>query len=215
MPRAATSPAVRAQRLRSVTLPKAKRIKDRRLSANEMADLLEVHVNSFRKWRRGIPGFAESGCFIEGDRGIGYEFDPVATVQFLIKHYDAEAKALTEKVRRLGKALGADDELGGLPEEMTPGELKTLLDVSMRFQDLRERQGSQVPVNTVRSVLVEMTSRMREAGLRAVQEADPNGRWSAEMRTIAEDLTRTILLEQKRAADHCLEELRGRTAGAS
>jgi hypothetical protein len=211
MARPATSPAARLRKL-NAALPKAKALRrGSKLTAQPMADLLGVRWVTLREWCDDITGFEDSGAFVRGGNGIEWEFKPVATVRFLIGHFDKTAKRGAQRAKRMRQVI-AGDGLEAVPDDYSLPEIKQLLDASGRFQELRERQARQVDVEHVTKPLRQVFERMRNAGLRAVQESDPNGRWPPETRAIVESVARKILADQDRAARDCLGTIGGRTA---
>lgn len=212
MARPAASPAARLRKLEAA-LPKAQEAGKggQKLTAKPMSELLGVKWETLRGWCDEIAGFEESGAFVRGGNGIEYQFLPVRTTRFLIKHFAAIAEKQAEKARHLKRVVGGDD-LVDMPDDMSMAELKQLLQTSMQFQDLRERQGKQVDANKVLGILQRVFPEMQASGMRAVQESDPNGRWSPEVRSIVEDVVRKVLLSQQRAAENCLKEFNGSAA---
>lgn len=211
MPAAPASPAARLRRLEAA-LPKAKKLKrGSTLTAKPMAELIGVTWPVLRGWCDDVPGFEESGVFVRGGNGIEWDFKPVASIRFLMKHFEAEKQARVEAARRIRRAVGGG-ALEAVPDEYSLDDMAKMVRLSHQVQDHKIRQGELVAAEGVRNPLQRVFSRMQAAGLRAAQEADPNGRWSAETRQAVEDVSRSILLAQERAAQDCLKELNGGAA---
>ena len=206
MARNAASPAARLRSL-AAALDRAKALRPRNqtLSFEPMMQLLDVSRGTLKIWCNEIE--AITGTFERGGNGVEWEFKPLAFTKALIKHFEAVQRDQAEKAARLRKTVGGS--LGSAPAEYSLADLKQLIDVSTRMQDLSERQRRHVEVEKVQAPLRRMFEEMRAAAPRAVQESDPNGRWAPETRAIVEEVTRRILLKQERAAKDYLGAIGG------
>lgn len=206
MARPAASPATRL-RILEKSLEKAKKLpRGSSLTAKPMSELLAVSWSTLNQWCEEIPGFATSGTFDRGARGIEWNFRPVPCIRFLIKHFEAETKRLAAHASRQRKVVGAPaaDEAA---IDLSIDELGKLLRLSLDFQDAKLRTGELVKVSIVGAALRKCFSGMQQAGVQTLQELDPGGAWSVEQREIAENVARTMLLKQRRSADTCLTEI--------
>lgn len=181
------------------------------LTSRPMSDLIGVNWVTLRKWTREVAGFAQCGAFEAGERGREYTFEPRATILFLLRHFEAEREAGARKSRRLAEIIGGDGAAQAA-ETLTMPELKQSLDVSITIRERQIIDRQLVKVDPLRTTLSQVFSEMQQAGARAIQEADPSGRWSPEEREIAENVARTMLLKQKRSAEDALGRLNGGVA---
>lgn len=207
MARPAAGPAAR---LRQLELAKARAAKLKRgemLSAQPMADLLNVRWPVLRDWCDDIPGFAEAECFVRGGNGIEWEFHPAKAIRFLISHFKREVERSASKARRLRK-MAVGSAMDDAPDDMTIDEMAKMLKLATAIQEQRERQGDLVDGAKAAAAFSEFTSRIQQAVLRAGQEQDPNGRWSPEVRDSFENAMRSVLLQMERAGRDCLQAFR-------
>lgn len=201
----ATSPSARLEKLR-VSLAKAKKLKrNQTITAEPMATLLGISQVTLRSWADKLDGFEASGCFERGGRGIEWTFKPVATVEWLIKHFEAERSRSVKQAHKVRSIVGAADN-DEIPNDISLGELKTLLDLTVRAQDARMKAGELVRASQVKEILRRVFSAIQQAGLRTALELDPTGQWPPETREIVENAIRTVLLKQVQAAEACLNE---------
>lgn len=211
MAREATSPSARLEKLR-VSLAKAKKFKrGQTITAEPMATLLGISQVTLRSWADKFDGFEASGCFERGGRGIEWTFKPVATVEWLIKHFEAERARSAKQTQRVRGIVGATDN-EEIPTDLSLAELKTLLDLTVRAQDARIKSGELVRASTIKEILRRVFSAIQQAGLRTALELDPTGQWPPETREIVENAIRTVLLKQVQAAEVCLNEFGGSPA---
>lgn len=181
------------------------------LTASPMAELIGVSWPTLRKWCNDIPGFAESGAFVGGSNGIEYAFSPRKSLDYLVKHFEAERAAALEKTRKVRRIVGGDS-IDGIPEDFDLDQISKMVRVAGQIRDERERQGQLVDAALVRQTLREMFSRMQQAGLRAAVEHDPSGQWPAHMREAFEDAINSVLLSIEAAGRDCLSTIRGGSA---
>lgn len=173
-----------------------------------MAELLGVRWVTLRGWVDDMPSLEEKGAVVRGGNGIKWQFKPVKTIDLLLAHFEREQNASAAKAKRVRQiALGPGADL--VDEGLSLDDMAKVLKLSMQFQEQRERQRELVDAKQVQTSLQVLFAQMQQAGMRATQEADPNGRWSPEIRSIVEDVARSILLNQERAARKCLATLAG------
>lgn len=202
----AKSPAARARWLEQYALPKAQELKGRRLTSKPMADLLSVSWNTLRGWTRSVPDFEASGAFEGGAEGIAYAFKPVATVRFLIKHFQAEADKRAAKAKQISDTIGAQT-LGGAPSDMTLDEIKKAVEVRSSMIRQEQIEGRLVDKSVVENAVSKMFDKMTQVGLSAAREQDPTGQWSVEMAERFESAIETIIIAMQAAGQECLNEL--------
>lgn len=208
MPATATSPDARLRKLRSA-LERAKNVDRREVrSAKPMADLIGVSWPVLRGWCDDIPGFEDSGAFARGGNGIEWEFSPLATVMFLVRHFENVIAHQIDRARKEREEAGLK-ESDGIPAHFDPARAAKTVDLRTKVDDAMVRQGRLTDAAKARSILNRLFSDMKSAGYRALHEADPNGRWSPETRVTVETVTREIIRQQERAAQIAVKELNG------
>lgn len=208
MARPETSPAARIRELEK-SLVKAKALpRKTTLTAKPMADLLGISHPTLVKWADEIPGFATSGTFDRGDRGIEWAFRPSAAIRFLIKHFTAERDKRTLRAQRVRK-IAAGNDLDEAPAEMSLDELTKLIRLNTELQATKERSGQLIDAAKASATFIKAFTAMQQAVIRSAQEQDPASQWPPELREKFEDATRNILLRMEQAGQVCLSELRG------
>jgi hypothetical protein len=211
MAKAGNSLAARLRNLESA-LERAKKVKRGAvMSAEPMRELLRVSWPTLRQWCRDIPGFAESGAFVGGGNGVDYEFKPVATVKFLLKHFRAEQDARLAKAREVRRLVGAE-QLAGLPDDIDIDELRKVVQLQGQLIEARVKAGELVDAEKVRNALAGLFTKMQQAGVKAASEQDPTGQWPPEIRESFDDAVSNVLVTMGRAGEEALRSLRGRTA---
>lgn len=211
MARPATSPAARLREL-AKALAKAQTMKrGETLTAFPMAELLGVSWVTLQNWCSEIEGFEASKAFERGARGIEWTFRPVATVRFLIKHFEGLRAASAKRAERHRK-IAAGNDLDGAPSEMGLDELTKLIRLNTELQAIKERSGKLVDADKAATAILTYHTAMQQAVMRAAQEQDPSGTLPPELREKFENATRTILLRMEQAGQACLSELRGAAA---
>lgn len=198
-------------RLRSLdkALAKAKKLNGRKISFEPMLEVLGVSRPVLRDWCNEIPGFADSGAFVKGDKGIAWEFKPVATVRFLIKHFQAERNKRQNAAAKVRRAIGGS-ELEGAPADMDLAEIKRALEVRSELVRQRREEGRLVDREVAERAFNEAFSAMQQAGVQAGREQDPTGRWPVEYREAWENAMDGIMLRMEQAAASALNVIRGR-----
>jgi len=211
MARNPTNPSARIAQLERA-LAKAKKLKRGTvLSAKPMAELIGISWPVLRDWTRDVPGFAESNAFTGGGNGINYAFRPAPTIRFLIKHFEAERKAATERAAKVRKVL-TSREVDELPADMSLDEIAKLVRVARELREERQRQGQLVDASIVSNAVERMMTRMQQAGLAAAREQDPTGQFEPEIAEKFENAINSVIVQMGQAGRDCLSALRGGAA---
>ncbi|QZP06809.1 hypothetical protein [Caenibius sp. WL] len=208
------SPTSARARLRSLEKAKERAAALKRgetMTAQPMAKFLGVSWPVLRGWCDEVEGFEQSGAFERGANGIEYTFRPRKTVDHLLKHFKTLADTAAARSRRT-KRIIAGAALDAVPDDYSIDEMNKMFALSMRVQESRERQGQLVEAGSLLEMLRRVFSEMQQAALRAVQEHDPTGQWPVEVRENVENVSRSILLAQERAAQRCLRNMNGGAA---
>jgi hypothetical protein len=206
-----TNPAARLRKLEAA-LAKAKKIaRGKRVSFEPMMELLGVSRPVLRDWCNEIAGFEESGAFVRGGNGIEWEFKPVATVRFLIQHFEAEQQRQIERARKLRRAIG-DDALADIPDDMTVDEIIKAVRAAREVREEQESQGALIKASAVRTLFERTFNRMLQAGIQAGREQDPTGQWPPEYAEKWQNAIDNLILKQSAAGEDCLRQMRGGTA---
>lgn len=207
MPMTASSPAARAAWLEKHALPKARKVKDSTLTSVQMCEIVGVVWTTLRKWTRDIAGFEASGAFVRGDRGMEYEFKPLATVNFLIAHFKAEAEQRAAAAKQVREAIGGN-ALADVPTDMSLDDIRKAIQVRAEMIRQEEREGRLVEREIVEKAIDAMISQMTEAGVRATREQDPTGQFPPEIAEKFENAVESIMVSIQSAGARCLNELR-------
>lgn len=211
MARPATSPAVRIKALEAAK-QRAKTLKrGEHLSAMPMAQLIGVSWPTLRDWCRDIPALVEKGAFEGGGNGIEYSFNPRKTIDVLIAHFTAERDARRKRASRIRKIVTGSDAPETV-EDFDLDEMRKMLGLSNSLQDAKVKSNELVRRDVVSDLLRQVFTSMQQAGVKVIQQADPTGQMLPETRSIVEDVVRSLLLAQERAAQECLRGLNGGAA---
>lgn len=191
-------------------LAKAKKLprSTKTLTSEPMKDLLGVSWVTLRKWCDEIPGFEASGAFERGARGMEWSFKPVATLRFLIRHFEAERAARIKATRQVRRAIGGSD-LDSAPPEMDLGQIKQALSVRAELIRQKREEGTLVDRVKVEAAIAAMVSDMQQAGVQAGREQDPTGQWPVEYQEAWQDAMDGLMVRMARAGEECLRQLRG------
>lgn len=203
----ATSPAARAAWLEKHALPKARKLSGKALSSGPMCELIGVHWNSLRKWTQDFPGFEESGAFERGDRGMNYQFKPLATVKFLIAHFNAEAARRAAAAKQVRDAIGAN-LLEGLPQDVPLADTSKGIAVRRDLIRQQEEERQLVRVATVEDVTIGAWDRMRDVIFAAADKEDPTGKWDPETRAIVDRVLARVATDQHEVASEYVSSCR-------
>ncbi len=208
MARPVTSPSARL-RLLTASLAKAKALKRGTvLNAKPMCELLGVSWPVLREWCDDLPGFAESGAFTAGGNGIEWTFKPVATVNFLIRHFEGVKKAQIATAQQVRRAI-AGDGLADAPAEMSLDEIAKALKVAAAMREERERQGQLIEVAKVATLADGMITRLQQAAIQAGREYDPTGQWPVEYSEMWQRAIENVALAAGQAGAGFLSGLNG------
>lgn len=181
------------------------------LSFDPMMQIVGVSRPVLRDWCNSIAGFATSGCFEAGARGIEWTFHPVATVLFLLRHFEAERGTRAARAAKVREIVGGE-ALAEVGDEFSIDELGKMIRLSTDLQNARERAGQLTDATVAASAVTTLLAAIQQAVLRAAQEEDQTGQWPVEIRESFENATRRILLRAKQAGEACLSSLRGSAA---
>jgi len=210
--RPATSPDARLRKLKAA-LPKAQDAGKggRKLTAVPMHKLLGVTWPTLRGWCEDLPGFAESGAFIEGGNGIEWEFKPVATTRFLIGHFESEIKKRRESAKQVRKII-AGDALEDAPEDYDLDQLQKMLRLSRELREERAHWGKLVDAEEVHKLLSAMFAKMQATATKAISAQDPTNRLPPEHREKLEDAFANVLETMLVEGEKVLGKLSGGAA---
>lgn len=185
--------------------------KTKTLTSGPMAELLGLSWVTLRRWCDDIPGFEASGAFERGARGMEWAFKPVATVRFLIKHFEAERTARIKATKQVRQAIGGTD-LDSAPLEYDLGQIKQALSVRAELIRQKQVEGTLVDRTKVEAAIAAMVSAMQQAGVQAGREQDPTGQWPTQYQEAWQDAMDGFMVKVARAGEECLRQLRGGTA---
>lgn len=213
MARPATASDARLRRFRDA----AKRIAEAAqpgtvLSFEPMMQLLGVNRPTLRDWCRDIEGFATSGCFNGGAEGVKYEFNPAATVWFLIGHFERLRQSEIDAARKTRELVGGAETLQGLPDEYSLKDIREAIQTAALVREEKVRSGELVEVGPLRMKLRAMFTRMQEVMMTAASRADPTGQWLPHIRESFEDEIGNVGIEMVRAGEAVLGDLNGGTS---
>lgn len=206
-----TSPAVRLRSLEKAK-ERCKVLKrGETLAAMPMAKLLAVSWNTLKRWCDEVDGFEESGAFERGANGKEYKFQARKSLDYLIKHFTAEADRASKRAKRTTKLIGGG-ALDDMPDDYSLDELNKALSTSIKLFEHRERVGEFTNKAQQQAALNRTFSAMQMAALRVPNELDPTGQWPKDRRQFADMLIRQVLVSQEREARKELREPNGGAA---
>jgi cell fate (sporulation/competence/biofilm development) regulator YlbF (YheA/YmcA/DUF963 family) len=176
------------------------------LTSVPMAKLLGVNWTTLRDWCRDFEGFAESGVFQAGDKGVNYTFEPRATVLWLIRHFEAKRLVAANRSQRIAEMTGTT-EMVDTAGEMSLAEMDKALSITTRLRVERTEQQRLTDAQKALAGFREYHSTIQQAAMRSAQEQDPEGRWPPEIRESFEDAMQSLLLSLEQAGRQCAEAL--------
>ena len=154
-------------------------MRGRTLTSKPMCDLLGVSWKVLKGWCDEIAGFEESGAFERGAEGIGYNFRPIQTVRFLIKHFEAAQSRQVAATKQFRRAV-AGNALDALPEDMSADEIIKSVRLAREVREEQQSQGILIRADEAATTIQEMLGSMLQAGMQAGREQDPTGQWPPE-----------------------------------
>jgi hypothetical protein len=197
---------VRLKQLEDAKARAAKLKRGAMLSSMPMAEMLRVRWPALRDWCNTIEGFEQSGAFIRGGNGIEWEFNPRATVDYLIKHFRTRIEGQAKKSRAISKAVGVQ-----LPEgEQAPSlaETKELVNLTMTVVSAAEKQKRFIPNETVAAFIEGYNQRAVNGILGVRTRVDPNGNLPASVRKEVDAYLRLVASDLHAEAAQFVEECR-------
>lgn len=177
----ATDPAARLKKLWPALERAAKLEPGEVLTQEPMCKLLGVSRMSLRDWCNDIEGFEDSGAFRRGGNGVNYEFNPVACVLFLIRHFERQRDEKREANLRVRKMV-AGDKLDGAPDDMTMRDVREATQVYLQILALEKEAGRLIDAQRSSLRYNELVLALRETLLGAPQRMDPTNTWEPEFR---------------------------------
>ncbi|MFC4255396.1 hypothetical protein GRI97_08155 [Altererythrobacter xixiisoli] len=176
-----------------------------------MAELLGLSWVALRTWCNDIPGFEADKHFVRGGNGIEWQFKPVASIQFLIKHFTAEQQRGIQRRRAVRQAIGSS-VIDDIDEDLSLEEIDKIIRLQTRLREERERQGQLIDRTVAEDAIAKMVASMQRAGLQAAREQDPTGQWPPEISESFENAVNSLILHMGQAGEKCLSDLRGGSA---
>jgi hypothetical protein len=98
----------------------------------EMSSLVGASWNSLRSWCDAAPHLEDENCYIRGDNGSKYQFNPVATIEGLLKVFRTEVERSKRKNKDFRKSIGIELEEEDL--SLDAKELADRIDVTLRLE---------------------------------------------------------------------------------
>lgn len=171
----------------------------------EMSKILGVNWTTLRGWCRDIEGFADSGVFEAGDKGINYTFEPRATIFWLMRHFEARRAASHKASRGVADAAGVK-----LPESEMPSvaETKDLVNLTLAVVDATEKQKRYMLVEEGAAFLDGYNRSVVNAILGVRTQVDPNGNLPPDVRLEMDDYLRSVANAAHASAEQFIEECR-------
>lgn len=194
MPRGASSPKARLAKLHKSLIRAQRECEPGTvLSQQPMYNLLGVTRHTLTEWVNEIEGFEESGCFSRGGNGIGYEFNPIATIWFLIRHFEQVEAGEVAKLQEQRKMI-AGDKLDSVPEGFTIKESKEALELHLSIISAERDAGKLIDAEKSSAMFNDLIVRMREECLSAPQKLDPTNDWDPEVRASFDKMLADFML---------------------
>lgn len=160
------------------------------MPSKPMCEVLSVNWTTLKDWCDDLPGFEESGAFIRGGNGIEWQFQPRKTVDWLLKHFRAQAADSAAASRKLAKAVGV-----ALPEvEAAPSmaETKDLVNLTLTVVGASERQGMYTRTDEVAEFLEGYNAAVVAGILGGKTKVDPNGNLPIPVRKAIDEYLRSV-----------------------
>lgn len=175
------------------------------LSSQPMAGLLGVSWATLREWCND-PAVDTAGAFIAGGNGIEWQFNPVATIWALIRHFERVHETKVEKNRRI-REIATGDALHGVPEDFDLRDTREMVRLLTELRNRQQADGNLVDAAATVKAIRKMVSAIQSATLTSAAVLDPTGDWDPEFREAFDDAMSRALVLQGEAAAECLDAL--------
>lgn len=172
------------------------------LNFGAMAKLLGISRTTLREWC-SEQDIASSGALIGGDRGIDYEFNPIAMIWVLIRFWERKRDERTRANLRIREAV-AGDSLDSVPSELTIKQASEALDLHLKLLDIERAAEKLVAADEVRAAVNKLVLGLREATLSAPQKLDPTNEWPPEFREQFDNVLADLMVLLRQAGQEAL-----------
>lgn len=168
------------------------------LTFDPMMRLIGVSRPVLRDWCGEIDGFEASGCFERGGQGIEWAFNPVATIWFLIRHFEQERDRRSDRAMRMREIAGGES-LAGVPADFDLDETRKMVDLSIKAQEMAEAQGRLIEAAPTANAFRQVMAEIQGAIMATPQEMDPTGKLDPTMREKLDEAARRSALRARDA----------------
>lgn len=182
------------------------------LKLKDMTALLGVNRQTMREWCEE-PEVADSGALIPGSNGLSYEFNAVATIWVLIRHFERKRDARIREQLRIREAV-AGDSLDSAPSEMTVRDAREALSLRLQLIEAEKQAGELVSRAEVETAFNGLTLAIREGLLSAPQKLDPTNEWSPEFREKFDNVLADLMVQLRQAGQEALSAADGLDAAS-
>ena len=166
------------------------------------AQLLQVQPSTLLPWLED-PDVADSGAFVAGARGIGYQINPVATIWVLIRWFERKRDQRVNENMRV-REMVAGDKLDGAPVDMTVRDATDAYRLSLQIMTAEREAGRLVEAAEVEARFNALVTGIREGVLSAPQKLDPTSEWEPEFREKFDNALADLLVLLRQAGQDSL-----------
>lgn len=209
MPAASIQPSSHIRSLQFEALPRAMKWPTGEPAGREdMAKIIGISTKWLNNWCKDFEGFGESGCWELLNGNKGYRFQPIATIWWLIGHFEREhAKAVRLNLeQRL--AIDSNGSMAGVPSDLSIAGSEKLFKLHSAIRDSEVKDGLLVDAAEFVSLSEQLMVEMKASCLAVPSKLDPLGQWDTETRDVVDDVVSAMIEGMSDASTRGIEKLR-------
>lgn len=161
------------------------------VSFKSMAEILGVTRQTLTNWTDALEGFEQSGCYKRGGNGIEWEFKPVRTVNWLLKHFTKKAEKARRATDNFAKDAGANKSFS---DANSPQELKQFYELSRAIRRDKLEDGEHSKTQENKDLHEGFAELVRSAVMSQLTRFDPNGNEDSALRSRIDEMSRSTLV---------------------
>jgi len=160
------------------------------LDAGPMSELVGVRWAALRDWIDSAPQLEAKGLVKRGGQGEKWQIKPLATIDALIKHFEARVDKVAAKRRETFSGTGivvpANEEAASF------AEMKSMIEMTLSITMAKEKQGLYTRADEMAAFIESYNQTVTAAILGVKTKADPNGNLPPAIRAAVDDYLRGV-----------------------
>lgn len=178
------------------------------LTQEPMFQMLGVSRVTLRNWCNDIDGFEQSGAFVRGAQGIEWSFNPVATIWFLIRHFERVRDQKIERTKDLMGLAGFSD-VDDAAAEMSLMDIERALNIRSKLRAGQVEDGTLTDASALANKMNDMILTMQQSAMNQVRRKDPTNGWPVDIRESFEAAFSDLMDDMRNAGKKFVREIRG------